>query len=118
MSDTSPGCEELAKLLSRASTYILNKKYICEQKAELHKEVQPVIQRHFASIAELIALTILSETEGMQDAEHISSEETEGTEGIEEEIAREWYALQQVPSYIEELLETNRGLIEGIATQN
>jgi hypothetical protein len=74
-----------------------------------------VIQRHYSSITELIALTILSETEKMQEAERITSEETEGTE---EEIAREWYALQQVPSYIEELLEANRGLIEGIATQN
>ncbi|MHB8595596.1 MAG: hypothetical protein ACYDER_02160 [Ktedonobacteraceae bacterium] len=74
-----------------------------------------MIQRHFASIAELIALTILSETEGMQEAERIAPEETEGTE---EAITREWYALQEVPSYIEERLEANRGLIEGIATQN
>jgi len=66
-----------------------------------------VIQRHFASIA----LTILSETESVQEAANLSPE------GIEQAVMREWNALQQVPSYVEELLEANRGLIEGIATQ-
>ena len=70
-----------------------------------------MIQRHFASIAEHIALTILSETERVQEVANLSPE------GLEQAIMREWNALQQVPSYVEELLEANRGLIEGIATQ-
>ena len=70
-----------------------------------------MIQRHFASIAERIALITLSETERVQEAASSSPE------GLEQAIMREWNALQQVPSYVEKLLEANRGLIESIATQ-
>ncbi len=71
-----------------------------------------MIQRHFASKAEHNVQTIPSKTERVQEAASLSLEE------IEQAVIREWNRLQQVPSYVEELLEANLGLIESIAAQN
>lgn len=39
-------------------------------------------------------------------------------EQFEQELLGAWNELQQVPSYVESLLEANRALIESIATDN
>lgn len=41
----------------------------------------------------------------------------ESPQEIEQAILREWDALQRVPSYVDRLIEANRGLIESIAAQ-
>lgn len=71
-----------------------------------------MIQRYFASRTKHNVQTIPSQAERVQEARSLSPEE------IEQAIVREWNYLQQVPSYVEELLKANRGLIESIAAQN
>lgn len=54
----------------------------------------------------------LSETELIQWAATLSPAE------IEQAVVHMWNQLQQVPSYVETMIEANYGTIEGIAAQH
>ena len=67
---------------------------------------------HFIHLMDVTISSTCSEPESAQQSSIPSHEE------IEQTIIHEWLRLQQTPSYVEGLLNANRGLIEGIATQS
>jgi hypothetical protein len=67
--------------------------------------------RYATSSLENNELMQMSETELIQWAANLSPEE------IERAVLHMWDQLQQVSSYVETMIEANRGMLEGIATQ-